>query len=93
MSMLYFPRIAMLAAVMLCAAALPVRAQTASADDTAKFLAGMIPSADSPLTPLTNEAAWQRPAKFFASLRAAGSRVMNPRPPAQVTSLRSISSR
>ena len=50
---------------MLFGAALPVRAQTASADDTAKFLAGMVPSADSPLTPLTREAAWQRHAKFF----------------------------
>jgi hypothetical protein len=29
----------------------------------------------------------------FASLRTAGSRITNPRPPAQVTSLRSISSR
>jgi hypothetical protein len=27
----------------------------------------MMPSADSPLTPLTNEAAWQRHAKFFDS--------------------------
>src|SRR5215204_7403526 len=58
-------RMAMLAAVMLFAAALPVRAQTASADDTAKFLAGLMPSADSPLVPLTKEAAWQRHAKFF----------------------------
>jgi hypothetical protein len=67
MNMLYFPRMAMLAAVMLVAAALPLRAQTASADDTAKFLAGMMPSADSPLVPLTKEAAWQRHAKFFDS--------------------------
>ncbi|WKA32082.1 hypothetical protein QUH67_23665 [Bradyrhizobium roseum] len=42
-----------------------VHAQTATVDDTAKFLAGMMPSADSPLTPLTREAAWQRHAKFF----------------------------
>jgi hypothetical protein len=65
MNMLYFPRMATLAAVMLVAAALPLRAQTASADDTAKFLAGMMPSADSPLVLLTKEAAWQRHAKFF----------------------------
>jgi hypothetical protein len=65
MNMLHSVRMATLAAVMLFGAALPVRAQTASADDTAKFLAGMVPSADSPLTPLTREAAWQRHAKFF----------------------------
>jgi len=65
MNMLRSVRMATLAAVMLLAAALPVCAQTASADDTAKFLAGMMPSADSPLAPLTKEAAWQRHAKFF----------------------------
>jgi hypothetical protein len=65
LNMLHFLRMATLAALMLFAAALPVRAQTASADDTAKFLAGMMPSADSPLAPLTQEAAWQRHAKFF----------------------------
>jgi hypothetical protein len=44
----------------------PARAaDTATADDTAKFLAGMMPSADSPLTPLTRDPAWQRHAKFF----------------------------
>src|SRR4030095_10604627 len=67
MNVLHSLRMAMLAAVMLFAAALPVRAQTASADDTATFLAGMMPSADSPLTPLTKEAPWQRHAKFFDS--------------------------
>jgi hypothetical protein len=51
---------------MLFAAALPARAaDTVTADDTAKFLAGMQPSADSPLTPLTGDPAWQRHAKFF----------------------------
>ena len=65
MNMLRSVRMAMLAAVMLFAAALPVRAQTASVDDTAKFLAGMMPSADSPLAPLTKDPAWQRHAKFF----------------------------
>ncbi len=38
-----------------------------TADDTARFLAGMPPSADSPLTPLTRDPAWQRHAKFFDS--------------------------
>lgn len=40
-------------------------ADTATADDTARFLAGMQPSADSPLMPLTKDPSWQRHAKFF----------------------------
>jgi hypothetical protein len=59
-------RIATLAAAILFVALTPVRAaDTATADDTAKFLAGMMPSADSPLAPLTKDPAWQRHAKFF----------------------------
>ncbi|MES2194093.1 MAG: hypothetical protein V4517_06735 [Pseudomonadota bacterium] len=61
-------KIAALAAVMLLAAALPARAaEPVTANDTARFLAGMAPSADSPLTPLTRDASWQRHAKFFDS--------------------------
>src|SRR3954453_12945834 len=67
MNMLRSVRMATLVTVMLFAAALPVRAQTATVDDTAKFLAGITPSAGSPLIPLTKEAAWQRHAKFFDS--------------------------
>ena len=45
---------------------MPARAaDTVTADDTARFLAGMPPSADSPLTPLTKDPAWQRHARFF----------------------------
>ena len=63
--MLRTMKIAALAAVFL-AAALPARAaDTATADDTARFLAGMLPSADSPLMPLTADPAWQRHARFF----------------------------
>jgi hypothetical protein len=40
-------------------------ADTVTADDTARFLAGMPPSAGSPLTPLTKDPSWQRHAKFF----------------------------
>jgi hypothetical protein len=40
-------------------------ADTVTADDTARFLAGMQPSAASALTPLTTDPAWQRHAKFF----------------------------
>ncbi|MBR0872984.1 hypothetical protein JQ633_21690 [Bradyrhizobium tropiciagri] len=43
------------------------RAAGVTADDTARFLAGMPPSAESPLTPLTRDPAWQRHAKFFDS--------------------------
>ena len=51
---------------MFLAAAMPMRAaDTVTANDTARFLAGMAPSADSPLTPLTRDPAWQRHAKFF----------------------------
>ena len=43
------------------------RAQGASPDDVAKFLAGMPPSAGSPLAPLTRSQGWQRHAKWFDS--------------------------
>ena len=54
------------ASLMTLAAALPAGAAGAvSADDTAKFLAGMQPSAESPLAPLTKDPSWQRHARFF----------------------------
>jgi hypothetical protein len=66
MTMLPSLKGAVLAATLLVVAVVPVRAaDTATADDTAKFLAGMPPSADSPLTPLTRDPSWQRHAKFF----------------------------
>ena len=40
-------------------------ADTATVDDTARFLAGMMPSDGSPLLPLTKDPSWQRHAKFF----------------------------
>ena len=40
-------------------------AEGASFDDTAKFLAGMQPSADSPLTPLTHANNWKAHARHF----------------------------
>ena len=64
--MLQVVKIAALAATMLVAAAMPARAaDTATADDTARFLAGMPPSADSPLMPLTKDPSWQQHARFF----------------------------
>jgi hypothetical protein len=67
MNMLRSLRVASFAAIVVFAAMVSVHAQTATVDDTAKFLAGMMPSANSPLVPLTQEAAWQRHAKFFDS--------------------------
>src|SRR6201995_499811 len=40
-------------------------ADTATVDDTARFLAGMMPSDGSPLLPLTKDPSWQHHAKFF----------------------------
>jgi len=58
-------KIAALAVAMLFAVALAARAADATADDTARFLAGMPPSVDSPLTPLTKDPSWQQHARFF----------------------------
>src|SRR5450631_680558 len=61
-----FPKIALVAAGLFFASASIARAaEIASANDTARFLAGMQPSADSPLVPLTQDPAWQRHARFF----------------------------
>ena len=57
---------AALAAALLVHAPLPAQAaEAASFDDTARFLAGMPPSPNSPLTPLTRESSWQQHAKHF----------------------------
>jgi hypothetical protein len=59
-------KIAALAATMFVAAAMPAcAADTVTADDTARFLAGMLPSADSLLTPLTKDPSWLQHARFF----------------------------
>jgi hypothetical protein len=51
---------------LILAAGLPARgADSASIDDTARFLAGMPPSPDSPLTPLTKDPSWQHHARSF----------------------------
>jgi hypothetical protein len=52
-------------AVFVVFTAVPARATGVSADETARFLAGMPPSAGSPLTPLTQDPAWQRHARVF----------------------------
>jgi hypothetical protein len=58
-------KMAAAAASLLIVIVMPARAADVTADDTARFLAGMQPSADSPLMPLTKDAAWQHHAKFF----------------------------
>ena len=59
-------KIAVFAVATLLVAMLPARAApTVTADDTARFLAGMMPSADSALMPLTRDPAWQHHAKIF----------------------------
>src|SRR5882724_4248520 len=64
--MLQSMKIAAIAATMFVAVTVAARAaDTVTADDTARFLAGMPLSADSPLMPLTKDPAWQRHAKFF----------------------------
>ncbi|MCK1627802.1 hypothetical protein IVA98_32765 [Bradyrhizobium sp. 160] len=58
-------RIAAVVLALLAAAVSSARAADVTFDDTARFLAGMQPSADSPLVPLTKDPGWQRHAKFF----------------------------
>src|SRR5579863_5318199 len=55
------------AAVWLAGALAAANAAEVTPDDTARFLAGMMPSADSPLIALTKDPAWQRHARFFDS--------------------------
>src|SRR5262245_16699334 len=58
---------AFIASAIILASAYSARAQTASADDTARFLAGMPPSSVSPLAPLTRDPAWQQHARYLNS--------------------------
>jgi hypothetical protein len=53
------------------AAAAETAATAATADDTAKILAGMPPSADSPLASYTKDGSWQQHAKRFDAAWAA----------------------
>ena len=62
---------AALTAVILTVAAAPAwSAETATPNDTARFLAGLPPSPDSPLAPLTKDPAWQQHARYFDSIFA-----------------------
>ena len=57
--------IAAMAGLLLVAAVPALGADAASPNDTARFLAGMAPAADSPLAPLTKEGGWQQHAHAF----------------------------
>jgi hypothetical protein len=60
---------AALTAVILAVAPAPAwSAETATPNDTARFLAGLPPSPDSPLAPLTKDPAWQQHARYFDSI-------------------------
>jgi hypothetical protein len=64
--MLRAMKLAAVAASLLLVAISGARAaDTATVDDTARFLAGLTPSDGSPLLPLTKDPSWQRHAKFF----------------------------
>jgi hypothetical protein len=58
-------KIAVVAAAISTLATAAWPAQQVTADDTARFLAGMAPSAGSPLAALTNDPSWQRHARSF----------------------------
>src|SRR5690349_16111802 len=65
-NMLRSLKMAAVAAGLLLAMTLATRAaDTATVDDTARFLAGLPPSEGSPLTALTKDPAWQHHARFF----------------------------
>ena len=59
--------IAAMAGLLLSAAAPALGADSATANDTARFLAGMAPAADSPLAALTKDGSWQQHARAFDS--------------------------
>jgi len=59
--------IAAMAGLLLATAAPALAADAASPNDTARFLAGMPPAADSPLAALTKDGSWQQHARTFDS--------------------------
>ena len=66
MTMPHLGKIAAFVVVLLLVAVAPSRAADAvTANDTARFLAGMAPADQSPLMALTKDPAWQRHARFF----------------------------
>jgi hypothetical protein len=64
MGLLQLARAALIVALFV-AAGPSCAAETATANDMARFLAGLQPAADSPLSALTREPAWQQHARYF----------------------------
>jgi hypothetical protein len=63
--------VVMLTTLMLALSAAPLQSfELATADDTARFLAGLSPSSDSPLMALTKDPAWPTHARYFDSIFA-----------------------
>jgi hypothetical protein len=63
--------VAVLMVFMLALNAAPARSsEAATADDTARFLAGLPPSSNSPLAAYTEDPAWQQHARYFDSIFA-----------------------
>ena len=63
--------VAILTTFMLALSAAPVRSfEPTTADDTARFLAGLSPSSNSPLAALTKDPAWPSHARYFDSIFA-----------------------
>ena len=68
--------VAILTTVMLALGAAPVRSfESATANDTARFLAGLSPSPNSPLASLVETPAWPSHARYFDSIFAREERV------------------
>jgi APA family basic amino acid/polyamine antiporter len=68
--------LSMVAAVLLAgslafSSAPAISAELATADDTAKLLAGMMPASESPLAAFTRDASWQRHASYFDAIFGA----------------------
>ena len=63
--------VAILTTFMLALSAAPLQSfELATADDTARFLAGLSPSSDFPLMALTKDPAWAAHARYFDSIFA-----------------------
>jgi hypothetical protein len=61
--------VAILTTFMLALSAAPVRSfEPTTAEDTARFLAGLSPSSNSPLAALTKDPAWPSHARYFDSI-------------------------
>jgi len=59
---------ALTAAMLIMTPAAVRSAETATADDTARFLAGLPPSSNSPLAAFTKDPAWQQHARYFDTI-------------------------